>query len=227
MHLVEITERQKRILECIVSEYVESAHPISSQVLEKKYHLGVSGATLRNEMLTLSRMGFLEKPFASSGRVPTDKGYRFFVDETLEKPQKHSKRELYPLESNWHLAKKLASLSSSLVAIYSKEQEMILKEGWEDLLEEPEFEDQSSIKSFAKLIADFEKNIADFDFEEGIQIFIGKEIPFSRVKDFSIMIAECEFSENEKGIVAFLGPKRMEYPKNINILHEWTTLLKN
>ena len=210
MRVVEITERQKRILDCIVSEYVESAYPISSQVLEKKYHLGVSGATLRNEMLALSRLGFLEKPFASSGRVPTDKGYRFFVDEVLEKPQKHLRNKAEPVESSWHLAKKLASLSSSLVAVYLQGQETIFKEGWEDLLEEPEFEEQGSIKSFAKLIDDFEKNIADFDFEEGIQVFIGKEVFFSRVKDFSIMIAVCRFSDNETGIVVFLGPKRME-----------------
>ena len=222
-----ITERQKNILERIVEEYINEARPISSQFLEKKYDFGVSSATLRNEMLSLSRKGFLEKPFASSGRVPTDKGYRFFVDETLQKPQKHLDRGVESIESTWHLAKKLASLSSSLVAVYLEGEDLIFKEGWEDLLEEPEFEHQSSIKSFAKLLDDFENNIEDFSLTNGIQVFIGKEVPFSRIKDFSIMISECEFAGNEKGIVAFLGPKRMEYPKNINILNAWTKQLKN
>ena len=223
------TERQKKILEYVVSEYVESARPISSQTLEKKYDLGVSPATLRAEMLALSEQGFLEKPHASSGRVPTDKGYRFFVDEILENPKEYSDKAINADDtiSPWRFAKNLASLTSSLVAVYLQEQEMIFKEGWEDLLAEPEFEDHNSMKSFARLIEDFEWNIGDLSFGRGIEVFIGKEVLFSRVKDFSIIVAECEFEENKKGIVAFLGPKRMEYPKNINILHSWTKRLKS
>ncbi len=224
-----ISERQSNILRSIVAEYIKTAQPISSQTLEQRYDFKVSPATLRNEMVALSRKGFLIKPFASSGRVPTDKGYRFFVDKILEDSKddidnaKSFDDAIFP----WRLAKDLASLSSSLVAVYLSEQDIFWKEGWEDLLQEPEFESQNSIRSFSRLIEDFEKNILTFPFSREIQVLIGREIPFSKVRDFSIMATECDFAGTEKGIVAFLGPKRMEYPKNIQILHTWKKQLKN
>lgn len=238
IHSMNITERQKNILQCIVKEYINGAFPISSQFLENKYDFGVSGATLRHEMLELSEKGFLDKPYSSSGRVPTDKGYRFLVDEMpkranngygLEVDLNNEISEGLKDSAEWsfHIAKNLASLSSSLAAVYFKEQEVIFKEGWEDLLKEPEFEDQNSIKSFTRLLEDFEKNIDDIVFRGGVQVFIGREVPFSRVRDFTVMVVECEFPQNKKGILAFLGPKRMEYPKNIHILNTWTKLLTN
>ncbi len=77
-----LTERQARILEFVISEYVENASPVASQYIGEKYPVGASSATIRNEMAELEEQGYLNQPHTSSGRVPTDRGYRFFV-ETL------------------------------------------------------------------------------------------------------------------------------------------------
>ena len=80
-----ITDRQKDILDKIIQEYISSAEPVPSQSLEKKYDFGLSPATIRGEMHKLTEEGFLYQPHTSAGRVPTDKGYRFFVDNLLNK----------------------------------------------------------------------------------------------------------------------------------------------
>lgn len=79
----ELTERKKRILQAIIDEYIERAEPVGSKVLVDRYNLGVSSATLRNEMADLEAMGYLTQPHTSAGRIPTNLGYRVYVDELM------------------------------------------------------------------------------------------------------------------------------------------------
>lgn len=82
-----LTERQSRILDFVVSEYVDTAEPVGSQFIGRKYQIGVSPATIRNEMAELEAQGYLSQPHTSSGRVPTDKGYRFYVEWLMREEQ--------------------------------------------------------------------------------------------------------------------------------------------
>ena len=78
-----LNERKIRILEAIINDYIQTAEPIGSRTIAKKYDLGVSSATIRNEMSDLEDMGFIKQPHTSSGRVPSDKGYRLYVDNMM------------------------------------------------------------------------------------------------------------------------------------------------
>jgi heat-inducible transcriptional repressor len=80
MSAPELDERKAAILRAVVEEYVETAQPVGSQAIARSSGLGVSSATVRNEMTVLEREGYLVQPHTSAGRVPTDRGYRFFVD---------------------------------------------------------------------------------------------------------------------------------------------------
>ncbi len=231
-----LSERQEELLETVISEYIKLAQPISSQYLEERYDFGVSPATIRNELQALSEGGYLEQPHTSAGRVPTDRGYRFFVDGVSRKEGPRSSKRLEDvfekevtdaLEFASHAARMLANESSGLAAMYVEGASLFFKEGWEDMLQEPEFEEQESIKSFSRFLNDFEKNVATMSLKEDMQVFIGKENPFSKVTDFSIMIAECSFPEQGKCKVALLGPKRMEYPKNIHLLTSFLRIWKD
>jgi len=77
---VKLDERKRFILKAIIDDYIQSAEPIGSRTIARKYDIGVGPATIRNEMADLEEMGYLEQPYTSSGRVPSDKGYRFYVD---------------------------------------------------------------------------------------------------------------------------------------------------
>ena len=72
--------RKQKILEAVVLDYIETAEPVGSRTISKKYNLGVSSATIRNEMADLEEMGLIEQPHTSAGRVPSEAGYRYYVD---------------------------------------------------------------------------------------------------------------------------------------------------
>lgn len=78
-----LDKRKKEILQAVIDEYINTAEPVSSGTLVKKYGLNYSSATVRNELAELENIGYLDKPHTSSGRVPSEKGYRFYVDELL------------------------------------------------------------------------------------------------------------------------------------------------
>lgn len=92
---MELTERKLKILQAIISDYVRSAEPVGSRTLSKRFDLGISPATIRNEMSDLEEMGFLTHPHTSAGRVPSDKAYRLYVNNLMEK------HELTPVEKNF------------------------------------------------------------------------------------------------------------------------------
>src|SRR6185436_15292340 len=82
---VEITSRRRRMLKHVVEEYVRSATPVSSEVIVRRYEPSVSSATVRNELSQLEELGLISHPHTSAGRVPTDVGYRFFVEHLMER----------------------------------------------------------------------------------------------------------------------------------------------
>jgi len=79
-----LTERQKRILESIIKDYVSTAEPVGSRAMVRKHGLNISAATVRNEMADLEEMGYLEQPHTSAGRIPSEKGFRYYVDYMME-----------------------------------------------------------------------------------------------------------------------------------------------
>ena len=92
-----LSERQLKILEAIINDYIQTAEPIGSRTIAKKYGMGISSATIRNEMSDLEDMGFITQPHTSSGRVPSQKGYRLYVDSMM--PHKLTAK------GGWHVSK--------------------------------------------------------------------------------------------------------------------------
>ena len=91
---MELSERKLKILQAIISDYVRSAEPVGSRTLSKKYELGISPATIRNEMADLEEMGYLTHPHTSAGRVPSDKAYRLYVNALMEKKELSKEEKL-------------------------------------------------------------------------------------------------------------------------------------
>lgn len=230
-----ITDRQIKILNGVIQEYIESAQPVSSYLLETKYNFGVSPATIRGEMQKLTDNGFLCQPHVSAGRIPTDNGYRFYVNNIAA--ELTETKEFSEIE-NWingtemdifqfirSLTKNLATASSVLALVYLDEGNILWKEGWEKVFKEPEFYERNKTVNFVDFLANFEKSIQKITPEQEIEIYIGKENSFSDYCDFSVILSGCSFPRKKKGIVSVLGPKRMSYEKNINLINSLTKLL--
>jgi heat-inducible transcriptional repressor len=79
----ELDKRKQSILQAVIIEYVTGKEPVGSEMLVQKYDLGVKSATVRNELAEMSELGYLEQPHTSAGRIPSDLGYRFYVDRLL------------------------------------------------------------------------------------------------------------------------------------------------
>ncbi len=99
MNIYNLSEREKSILRFVIHQFILTANPVGSRLISKKYQIGLSAATIRNIMADLEDSGFLGHPHTSAGRVPTDKGYRFYVDSLME-PMQLKKREIDLIDSS-------------------------------------------------------------------------------------------------------------------------------
>lgn len=86
-----LDERKQKVLQAIIKDYISTAEPVGSRTIAKKYELGVSPATIRNEMADLEELGYIEQPHTSAGRVPSDRGYRYYVDCLMSKKKLNEK----------------------------------------------------------------------------------------------------------------------------------------
>ncbi len=97
---MEMDSRKIKILQAIIDSYINTAEPVGSRTIAKKYNMGISSATIRNEMADLEDMGYLEQLHSSSGRKPSNKGYRLYVDKLMEIPIL-SEEELYVIKNRF------------------------------------------------------------------------------------------------------------------------------
>ncbi|MFA5746712.1 MAG: hypothetical protein WC926_01385 [Candidatus Paceibacterota bacterium] len=239
-----LSERQEQILDLLIQEYIDSAEPVSSQSIEKKHKFGISPATIRIEMQKLTGSGYLCQPHTSAGRVPTDKGYRFFVDR-ISDGDNNSKERREDLLDIWQeleeemessfrfartLAKRMSRETSNMATAYFPEDEIAVKEGWSGMFKEPEFDDAAYIERFAKTVDELEDKLQEIDGvsgSEGMHIFIGRENPMPEARDFSLIVSKISLPGERQGFMAILGPKRMAYDKNISLINSLKKFLEN
>lgn len=231
--------RQKKILSVVVEEYTNTAVPVGSDVLVKKYNLKVSSATIRGDMNKLEEEGLLYQPHISSGRIPTDKGYRYFVEEIMKdkelsrEDQQKLQREMLKLKvQNKRLtkttAKLLSILSGNLAVSGIPNKDEFAEFGMRDLLEQPEFKKLDEVCRLVEIMDSIDVNVDKL--AKGMKmgetkIFIGKENPVSQMPDCAMMVSPYKLKSGERGILALIGPKRMRYAKNKSLLEYMKKLL--
>jgi len=231
--------RQEKILSAVIEEYTKTAIPVGSQILASKYNFKVSTATLRNDMMALEKEGFLHQPHISAGRIPTDKGYRYFVEEVMKdkelskEEQQKMQREFLKLKAqNTRLTKTTAKLLSHLSGNFAIsgliDHDEFADFGMRELMDQPEFKELDEMcrlvevldymdEKFDRLV----KNIKDNE----TRIFIGKENPIEGIANCSMMVSPYRLKSGEKGILALVGPKRMKYAKNKSMMEYVKKLL--
>ena len=233
-----MTTRQEEILKIIIKEYTENGLPVGSKELVKKYKLPFSSATLRNEMLSLEKQGFLEKAHISSGRIPTDDGYRYFIDNLVERRdssidyQKKLELELLKMKSKnvqleRSVGKMLSTMSKCLVISGTLEKGEYQNFGIHNLLEGPEFTNLDDFSKITTVLDTIDEKIDKVlkKAEKGeIKIFIGKENPIKEIQGSSMVVSRYEDQEGNDKVIALIGPKGMKYQKNKKLI-EWAKKL--
>jgi len=223
-----ITDRQKKILNVIIEEYINSAEPVSSQILAEKHDFGLCSATMRIEMQNLTNLGFLEKPYISSGRIPTDSAYRIFVDgffedldvgDKLEDLDSIFKNNITEFEIARELTDFLANMSSSYIIMSFPQRNVSWQAGFNDIVKEPEFSDKDFIINFLSFLEEVLKKQEGLDLESKPKVFIGDENPLQGAHDFSLICLENTLNNREKFRLSLIGPKRMNYNKNMKLIN--------
>ena len=216
-----LDERKKRILQAIVNDYVKFAEPIASKIIADKYDLDLSSATIRNEMAELEELGLIEKTHTSSGRIPSDLGYRYYVDSLMDYYDVSNEELTNLAEYLEGCGKMLTDISKMLsglthyTTISMDKKDMVLY-GRNNVFDYPEFRDIERLKKFMYLMEEEERirEIVDSYTNTDITIRIGEENNFDEIKDYSVVT----FNYKDEGTIAIIGPKRMDYSRVVSYI---------
>lgn len=221
----DLTQRQIDILNTIIKEYTQSGEPVGSAILEKKYKLGVSPATIRNEMVELAKKGYLKKEYFSSGRVPSAKAFRFYIKNLMKEKELSTIDAVSYKNSIWDDRDKVYRLLSqatrelsrktSLLSIAASDAGDFYYSGVANLLTHQEFTNfdlsrnlfylLEEIKFWNKIINQLETS------EEDIYYLLGEEDFHDPIFDQCASVVGGIEGKNIHGVIGVIGPKRMSY----------------
>ncbi len=231
--MADLTQRQIKILKCITEEFIESAEAVGSETLEKKYSLGISSATIRNEMAALTQLGFLKKNHLSAGRAPTSMGLKYYVRNLMTPKAMSSSEEIGVKEKVWDYrnefdrllresARELATRTRSM-AIATTNHDTVYTFGASNLLEEPEFYNIDVAKTVLSLMDNSaywydilnKASATDRDQEENfIHLLIGEDLGMEHLEPCGFVYQTYEAGPH-RGILGVVGPARIHYTQVI------------
>ena len=216
--------RKDKLLIMVIESYIKNAEPIGSKFLVSFGDLDFSEATVRNELRALEEEGFLTHPHTSAGRIPTEKGYRYYVDQLNLEKSHISKNDYKALTDSLsedldyelsikNLAKAAVELSNETVII-AFSTEKVYYTGLSNLFNKSEFGDLAVVTNISEVFDNCEDYMGDFfaKVEDSPRYFIGSENPF----DEMLSVVSARFGK--EGMIALLGPKRMDYKYNFGLI---------
>lgn len=222
-----LTSRQKQLLCLIINDFVNTAEPVGSSSLVNKYKLKMSPATIRSEMAELEKRGYLVKPHTSAGRVPSEKAYEYFVEKHLEYHKSIKlekvieellKKAVYE-QAIKNTAKLLSQLSGQAVIVGFKFNHAYYT-GLSNLFRHPEFQEYGQVVNLTAMIDRMDDMLAQLfdEVKDEVGIFVGHKNPFG--SQTSLVISRFRYEDREPGVIALLGPIRMDYSKSYSLIKQ-------
>lgn len=223
-----LNERKQKILNAIVRDYQHSAEPVGSRNLSRRYLPGLSPATIRNEMADLEEEGFIVQPHTSAGRIPTDHGYRFYVDRLMktvhpthreeERIKSAFRKTSYNIDEVLNQTAKLLShtLDYAAVVVNHGRHRRVFSAGTSNLLHQPEFRNLAHMERILELLEEEEmlsELVEEYSHGEEVTIKIGTENKYKEIKDCSVVVTSYEVDDEPIGGISIIGPTRMYYSK--------------
>ena len=237
--MAELTERQTKILKAIVEEYTETAQPVGSEGLERKYELGASPATIRNEMVKLTEAGYLKQPHASAGRIPTKEAFKFYVNQLMEEKELSIAEEVAAKEKIWdsrfdfdclmHEAIKVLAQQSKALALAEVEEGGIYHAGYANILELPEFYDIDVTRTILSMLdgAEEVRKLFSRCFGEGpIHLLLGDELGYDFLEPCGMVFTNFDAGPRRRGYLGVIGPNRFDYPRIIPLVRYFGNLIE-
>ena len=237
-----MSERQAAILITIIEQYAEVAVPVGSVTLAKLF--GVSSATVRSEMAQLEELGMITQPHTSAGRVPTDKGYRFYVNR-LSEEQAHNMpvgqpesidRSARAIETRiqTHVDQADRAIRSAVDSLVELTRNMGLAtigdelylSGMSNLFSHPEFSEGVHVQAVARLIDNLDPWLREVAPNEPLNVYIGSENPIGKSSGASLIISRFRSPYSNRSYIGVLGPTRQDYAKTMKLVRYTGAILE-
>jgi len=235
--MADLSERQLQILKAIIDEFIAGAEPIGSEVLTERYQFPFSPATVRNEMAILHREGFIEKPHSSAGRRPTELGLRYYITSLMQEnplpvlQEVAVKQRLFQYRQSYDRMLREATLALAegvgYIGIVTTHEGVVYHAGTKNILDHPEFFDINVTRAALNvldsydLLHDLFSRASD---PKAVTILIGREFDLPNLESIGLVFAHYG-SDKRGGVVAVLGPARLNYPAVVPQVRHMAQLL--
>lgn len=226
-----MTPRQQSILHAVVELYAQTAEPVGSAALAQMFE--ASSATIRSEMATLERLGYIYQPHISAGRVPTDKGYRAYVNskENIAADGRVSQAIAKRIKSAGEVDRSIKQAADSLAEVtgnvgIATTSDGLYFTGLAGLFGQPEFLVGNQAYEVARLLDNLDEWLNEAAPEGRVSVYIGSENPIGKASGASLIIARFASPRSSSSYVGVLGPTRQSYEKTIGLVDYTGRLLE-
>lgn len=219
-----LTSRQTQILKAIVDEYISTAEPVGSVALDKKFNLGVSPATIRSEMVNLTKMKYLRQPHTSSGRVPTPIAMKFYINQLMEEKQMSvtdevkTKEQVIDAKNDFdklmdEATQALADRTHSL-AIAATDNGEVWKAGLSNIFDNPEFGNVQICHDIFSFL-DEDAGLMNLFFQRltgltPVEVIFGPELNLPALESLGVVATRFDV-KGRQGALGVIGPFRLNY----------------
>lgn len=235
-----MTDRQQKLLAAIIEQFAEVAVPVGSVTLAKLFN--VSSATIRTEMVRLEEMGLIEQPHTSAGRIPTDKGYRYYVNALTEARENGTQAPLVLDRGTMALEARISphadradrairSAVDSLVELthnlgLATIGDQLYMSGISNLFGQPEFNHGNHFREVASLLDNLQPWLREAAPNEPLNVYIGAENPIGRSYGVTLIISRFRSPYSDSSYIGVLGPTRQSYGRVMNLVRHAGAMLE-
>ncbi len=222
---MDLTDRQGDLLKAIVELYVKNGEPVGSENVDKEYNLGVSPATIRNEMVILTEKGYLKQPHTSAGRIPTSMGFRVYISSLMKEKDMPVAAEVAMKQNMWQerhqqnrlLKEAVKGLATRLrvLALAVNEDQEIFYAGAANILDFPEFSDIDVARFVLSLFDEFptlKEILGKAVGTEPIHILFGEDMEYEFLRPTSFVFCRFQGNRDKSGVIGVVGPARLNFP---------------
>ena len=242
-----MTNRQREILYAIIEEYAELAMPVGSVTLAKLFDC--SSATIRAEMVKLEAMGYITQPHTSAGRIPTDAGYRLYVNSLqekidheedvnedhhidIEKEDRPTRALATRIQAQTRADYAIRTAVDSLVNLtgnlgLATIGDQIYISGFGNLFSQPEFLQTAQVQAVGKLLDNIKPWLMEVQPNEAINVYIGTENPIGKTSNVSLIISRFRSPYSDRSYIGVLGPTRQSYKRVMSLVRHAGLMLED
>ncbi len=236
--MIDLTPRQIQILRAIIEEFIQTAEPVGSETIDRKFNLGVSPATIRNEMVYLTKQGYLQKTHSSAGRAPTSIAMKLYVNELMKEKELSVADEVSAKEKIWDCRREVDGLlkqvtmalaeRSQAIGITLTSQPKLYSAGYSNLLQMPEFYDIQVMRNVLALIEEVQLLEEIFAYganESIIHVVYGSELGNKYLDPVGVMFMTFSIGEIDCKM-GVIGSQRFNYSYIIPMMKYYRGLIQ-